>query len=129
MAANRKNKSAAMRIASVIHVLLICLFIGGSGVGYVWQKGQINTLGQQIKLAETRLEELRRLNKQRSDTLAFMRSPQVLDARVKELNLGLVPPHPDQIWRLVETPVVENRPANPGVQQLAARPGSTTVVR
>jgi hypothetical protein len=89
MAANRKNKPAAVRFGPVIYVLLFCLFLGGSGIGYVWQKNQINALGMQIKQAETRLDELRRLNKQRSDTLAFMRSPQVLDARVKELNLGL----------------------------------------
>jgi len=130
MAANRKNKSAAVKFGPVIYAFLICLFIGGSGIAYVWQKDQINHLGKQIQKSELRLEELRRLNKQRSDTLAIMRSPQVLDTRVKELNLGLVQPRADQIWRLVDMPV-ENRPPAmmPPVQRLASRPQSGPAVQ
>jgi hypothetical protein len=41
MARNRKNQSAAMRFGPVLKALLLCLLIGGSGIGYVWQKDQI----------------------------------------------------------------------------------------
>jgi hypothetical protein len=128
MATNRKNKSAAVRWGPAIYALLICLFVGGSSLGYVWQKNQIDSLGRQIKESEVRLNELRQINKQRGNTLAYMRSPLVLDARVKEMNLGLVQPHPDQILRLYE-PVVENRPAvaAPAIQQMAARPPGVAI--
>lgn len=128
MAANRKNKPVAVRFRTAIYALLICLFVGGSALGYVWQKNQIDSLGRQLKDAENRLGELRRMNKQRNNTLAYMRSPQVLDARVKELNLGLVQPQPDQIWRLYE-PQVDSRPAAPAVQQMAARRSGGALIR
>ena len=44
-------------------------------LGYVWQKQQINSLGQQIKENEIKLEELRRENKRRGDNLAYLMSP------------------------------------------------------
>jgi hypothetical protein len=103
MAKNRRNESATVRFGLVVKALLICLLIGGSGVGYVWHKNQIYSLGQQIKLSETRLAELRRQNKLRSDQLALLKSPPVLDARVKELKLGLGPPSPDQVVTLSES--------------------------
>ena len=104
MARNRKNQSAAVRFGAALKVFLLCFFIGGSAVGFVWQKNQIVLLGQQIKQGEQKLEGLRSQTKSASDQLDYLRSPRVLDARVKELNLGLVPPQPEQIMRLVEVP-------------------------
>jgi len=115
MAANRKNQSAAVRFGPALKAVLLCLFIGGSGVGYVWQKNQIFALGEQMKKSEQRLEELRRLNKQRADSLAWLRSHQFLDGRVRELNLGLAQPRPEQIWRLPEVP------AKPAETKLASK--------
>lgn len=106
MTRNRKRQSAEIRFGPALMALALCLFIGGSGVGYVWQKNQIHALGRQIKQREIRLEELRRQNKSRADQLAHLRSPRFLDARVKELNLGLVPAKPEQILRLVELPYI-----------------------
>ena len=83
---------------------MLCLFIGGSGIGYVWQKNQIDELGQQIKKREVRLSELQRQNKLGRDTLALLRSPKRLIEQVKELKLGLGPPEPAQIRTLIELP-------------------------
>ena len=104
MARNRKNQSAAVRFGAALKVFLLCFFIGGSAVGYVWQKNQIFAVGRQIKQGELKLEELRRQSKVASDQLVYLSSPRVLDARVKELNLGLVPPQQEQILRLVDAP-------------------------
>ena len=41
-------------------------------------------------------------NQKLSDQLAMLRSPVMLDQRVRELNLGLVPAQPTQVWRLAE---------------------------
>jgi hypothetical protein len=115
MAKNRRYQSAAVRFEPALKALLLCLLIGGTGVGYVWQKNQIHDLGRQIKHAEIKLEDLRRQNKQRADHLAYLRSPRVLDARVKELNLGLIVPQPQQIVRLAEplAPPVRSAPRPP----------------
>lgn len=92
MAKNRKSQSVAGRFGPVIKAFLLCLLIGGSGVGYVWQKGQIEELGRQIKTRENRLGELKEQNKKLGDQLAQLRSPAKLDQRLRELNLKLGPP-------------------------------------
>ncbi len=105
MAKNRKTMPAAVRFGTAVNALVMCFFIGGAGVGYVWQKKQIEALGREIKERENRLVELKRDNKIRSDNLAALMSPPALDARVKRLNLGLSQPPLSQVVRLVETPV------------------------
>ena len=103
MARNRKYQSAAVRLGTTLKALLLCLLIGGSGVGYVWQKDQISQLGQQIKKREVRLRELGDQNEKWKNQLGTMQSPHVLEMRIKELNLGLVQPEPAQVWQLPES--------------------------
>lgn len=109
---NRKNNRSSVRFAPAFKAVLICLATCSLGLGYVWQKQHINVLGEQIKENEIKLEELRRENKRRGDTLAFLMSPQELDARQRQLNLDLQVPQPWQIVLLVEMPpsVVRARP-------------------
>jgi hypothetical protein len=102
MARNRKYQSAANRFGPALKAFLLCLLIGGSGVGYVWQKDQISQLGQQIKQREMRLVELGKQNEKLRKQFAEMRSPRFLERRIQQLGLGLVPPQPAQIWRLTE---------------------------
>jgi hypothetical protein len=114
MARNRKSQSAALRFGPALKALLLCLLIGGSGVGYVWQKEQIAKLGHELKSRETRLNSLEEQNEVLRKQLANMRSPRFLQMRIKEANLGLVPPEPGQILRLsepgAELPRVEHEP-------------------
>ena len=102
MARNRKNQAAAIRFGPAVKAVVLCLLLGGSGVGYVWQKNQIYDLGQHMKKRETNLRALQGQNEKLRKQLAAMRSPKSLEARVKELNLGLVQPQPGQILRLAE---------------------------
>jgi hypothetical protein len=115
MAANRKIQSAAVRFGPLLKAFLLCLLIGCSGIGFVWQKQQIHQLGLQIKQLETTLAGHHAANRQRADTLAYQRSPRALDARVRELNLGLMPPRPENILRLSE-------PSSAAVTQRAEPP-------
>jgi cell division protein FtsB len=124
MAKNRKYQPAAIRFGPVIKAFLLCLLIGGSGVGYVWQKSQIDELGRQIAQRENRLRALREQNKKLKDQLAMLRSPANIEQRVRELNLGLGQPQPAQIWRVIEPPMPASVPAPPApapVRQLAAQ--------
>lgn len=111
MARNRKHQSAAIRFGPAIKAILLCLLIGGSGVGYVWQKSQIVELGQKIRRGEQELNALEIQNDKLKKQLAIMQSPKFLEAKIKELNLGLVPPQPSQIWRLPAAPVAPQRMA------------------
>jgi hypothetical protein len=102
MARNRKYESAANRFGPALKAFLLCLLIGGSGVGYVWQKDQISQLGQQIKKRELRLADLENQSEKLRKQWATMRSPRFLEKRIQELGLGLGPPQPAQVWRLAE---------------------------
>ena len=110
MAKNRKYRSAAIRFGPALKAFLLCLLLGGSGVGYVWQKNQIFELGRQIKEREARLGGIEAQNDELKQQLAIMRSPVYLNERIKDLKLGLVQPMPAQMWRLPE-PVRELPPA------------------
>jgi hypothetical protein len=118
MAKNRKNQAAEIRFAPVLKVVLLCLLIGGSAIGYVWQKSQIDRLGRQISELEGQLRQAKSGNKLLADQIAFWRSPVMLDRRAKALNLGLAPAQPFQVVRLVDLPV----PVGDEPRQLAGRP-------
>ena len=62
MARNRKNQSAVVRFGPAVKALLICLFIGVSGVGYVWQQNQLLELGRQKVEKEKRRDGVRAQN-------------------------------------------------------------------
>jgi len=110
MARNRKYQSAANRFGPALKAFLLCLLIGGSGVGYVWQKDQISQLDQQIKKRELRLEDLKNQNKKLRNQVGMMRSPPYLERRIQELGLGLGPPQQTQVWRLAEPARESPRP-------------------
>ena len=126
MSRNRRSQSAAVRFGPALKAMLLCLLIGGAGVGYVWQKSQIYNLGRQKGSSEARIEELRRQNKRLNDWLAELRSPRALDDRVKRLNLGLVPAQPGQTIHLPDTLSKPELPGGGGHSmgglQLVARP-------
>jgi len=120
MKGNRKKQSAAIWFGPALKALFLCMLIAGSAIGYVWQKNEIYRLSQQISQCESRLGRLSEGNEKLRVTLADLRSPMKLDQRVRELNLGLGPAQPMQVWRLPEpspAPLESSRAA----RQLAAR--------
>lgn len=110
MSRNRKNQSAAIRFGPVLKAIVLCGFIGGSAIGYVWQKNQLGNLGLQIKKKEDRLKQLTDANKSLAKQLDTLRSPFYLERRLKELRLDLSRPSESQIMRIVETPPGERAP-------------------
>ena len=119
MAKNRKNQAAAIRFGPALKASFFILLIGGSAVGYVWQKSQIDQLGLQIASREKQIKQLKVGNQKMQTLVADLQSPVSLDQRVKGLNLGLVPAQPAQVVRLNEVvPATENNLPRP----LAQRP-------
>jgi hypothetical protein len=102
MARNRKSQSAAVRFGPALKALLMCLLIGGSGIGYVWQQNQLLELGRQKAEKEKRLNTLRFENGQLARHLSELQAPKSLENRVRELNLGLALAQPTQVMRLVD---------------------------
>ena len=111
MGRNRKNGSA-VRFVPAMKAALICLLLGGSAIGYVYQKNQIFELGRQIQKSEQRLGALRDDNAKLQKSLLTLQSAVYLEQRVKQLNLGLVQPAQSQILTLIEVPptAVPNQP-------------------
>jgi hypothetical protein len=120
MAGNRRNQSAAIRFGPALKAAFLCLLIAGSAIGYVWQKNEIYRLSQHIRQNELRLKQMGDANEKLRVKLADLRSPMMLDRRARELNLGLAPAQPMQVWRLPE-PSAAPPESNPSARQLAAR--------
>jgi hypothetical protein len=119
MSRNRRNQSAAIRFGPVLKVVLLCSLFCGSGIGYVWQKNQIVELGLQIRKGEQQLNTLQGQNKKLREQLGMMSSVKYLEAKVRELNLGLVQAQPSQKWLLRAMPVEIT--AQVGTRQYAAQ--------
>jgi septal ring factor EnvC (AmiA/AmiB activator) len=118
MARNRKYQSAAVRFGPALKAILLCAVIGGSGLGYVWQRSQIDELARQIKKKESLLADLKDQTKKLQNQLAMQRTVTELQKRVRELKLGMGQAQHSQIWLLPEPPAVPT--ANAG-DQLAAQ--------
>jgi cell division protein FtsB len=123
---NRRSQSAVIRFGPALKASFLCLLIAGSAVGYVWQKSQIYQLGQQKVRREARLKQLVDMNQKLSDQLAMLRSPTLLDKRARELNLGLGPVQPSQIWRLLEPSPVPSVNQNTTPRLAVRQTGMTT---
>lgn len=125
MAKNRKNDSAKVRFGPAVNAVLLCVLIGGSGVGYVWQKNQIFELQRQFKVQERRLSDLQLQNQRLNQQKAELSSQAVLEKKIVEFKLGLSQPPPNRILRLTE-PTALLPQVNPPVtvRQLAERPAS-----
>lgn len=120
MARNRnRNESGSIRFVPALKAFLLCLLLGGTAVGYVVQKNKIYELGRQITEREERLRQVQRYNKERAAYLSHMQLPQVIAERVKDQNLGLHAPQPEQLIWLAEP--VAPAPTNGGPPVLMVR--------
>ena len=118
MARNRKNQSA-VRFVPVLKAFLLCLFVGGAGLGYVWLKEQNFALGRQLKDREKRIEKARQQNKDLRDRYASLCTPAVLESQIARWGLGLAIPTADQVVRLPE-PGTGGKGADPGGPRMPA---------
>ncbi len=53
-----RNRQTQIPATTIAKVVALSLFLGGSGVGYVFQKGQIDGLARQVAANEEVLNEL-----------------------------------------------------------------------
>jgi cell division protein FtsB len=103
MGRNRKNGSATWLVPGA-KAALICLLLGGSAIGYVYQKNQLIELGRQIQKSEQQLKALSDSNTRLHRSLLTLQSTVYLENRVRELKLPLAQPAQSQILTIVEIP-------------------------
>ena len=104
MPGNRKKQDSPLSVGLWIRAALLCLVLGGTAMGYVWQKSQIHQLGTAVRKKEVRLDLLVGENERWRQMRAEMRSTQKLYERVRKLGLGLSMPTPEQVLRLSDLP-------------------------
>ena len=92
-------------LSEFLKLFLICSLIGGSAIGYVWQKNQIDRLALQIRDREKALAKLKHDNDNLGRQVEELHSSVKLIQRVKEMQLGLVPQQAVQVVRLEEISV------------------------
>lgn len=100
MKRNRKRES--LRLGTVTKLLVVCVCVAVSGLGYVWQKNAIYRLGDEIKKREMALSSAQKRNMMLAAQLAHLESPAALEAKCQEYNLSLVAPKETQVVRLYE---------------------------
>ncbi len=76
---------------------LLCLLIGGAGVGYVNQKNKIHLLSDQMRKLEIQCDRQRTHRQVLLRKLTTLNSLNELEAQVKRMNLDLAPTPPDRI--------------------------------
>jgi cell division protein FtsB len=110
---NRKREGALLKMLPVTRGLLLCGIIASIGFGYVWQKNSIIKLGDDIRQHEQQLDALHKRNVVLLDQVATLKSPRVIEYKVKSWNLGLAMPKESQIVRVADpmlTPVKTDTP-------------------
>ncbi len=119
MARNRKYQSAAIRFGPALKALVLCMMVGGSGVGYVWQKNQIVELGRQTTAREAKLNALEEQNEKLRYQLGNMRSAPAMMAQAKAMGLSA----PSQTLTLTEPPrpTIKTASERPKPQDMASR--------
>ena len=122
MSHNRKKYDSPLSVGSWIRAVLLCLLLGGTAMGYVWQKSQIHQIGTEVRKKEMRLELLKGDNEGWQQVRAEMRSTQNLYDRVRKLGLGLAMPQPEQLLRLSDLPLdaKELKQSKPGEYRTVA---------
>lgn len=96
------NQRTAITASTIAKVLALSIFLGGSGVGYVFQKGQIDGLENQAKSNDERIHELEERRKNLKFRLAATTSREKLEVSARLHKLDLRMPDPGQVVTLPE---------------------------
>ena len=97
-----KNRQTHVQAATIAKVVALSLFLGGSGVGYVFQQGQIDGLARQIKANDEALNELETRHRYLKLRLEQSTSRAELEQARRRFNLPLARPDRQHVITLPE---------------------------
>ncbi len=91
-----KKKRFSLSTGQVFLIVVLLLVFMGSGIGFVWSNFESTQMGYDITQLKEKERRLRDLNKKLKLELAYLKSPQNLEAMAIK-RLGMVQPRPEQI--------------------------------
>jgi hypothetical protein len=125
MAARGKRALRTVRAVPVIQALLICLFVGGAAIGYVYQKNQLNRLNRAIEDLRDRRDRLVSQGEEYRRKVSELHAPDRIRAEVERLGLVLIEPDPRDLEFIEVGPEGDSDPsvtrATTGAGALAQR--------
>lgn len=112
------NRSATtVNATTVAKVLALSLFLGGSGVGYVFQRGQIHEMTRQARANEMKIRDREFARNQLRVRIAEATSRARLELAARRFGLEMQMPDPRVVITLPEPAVKRLAPVD-----LAAQP-------
>lgn len=109
MARNRRNQSAIIVLGPLLKFVMVAAVFAFLGIQYVWLKNRCTKLGQQIRVREAVLAETRQAVERLRKQVLLFQTPAMIESRLRELNLGLLPPGPWQEVFVLAEPGPEDR--------------------
>ena len=100
MASNRRRHANAVPLASIATWVIGCVFLAGTGLGYVYLKNQIITTGTKTKALERELAELTTQDEVVRSKIALLSSRSALQRRLNDGFIKLVPITDDRLVRV-----------------------------
>lgn len=112
-----RKRQNAVQASTIAKVVALGIFLGGSGVGYVFQKSQISGLYRQKDANAEAIHEL----EQRRNKIKFAIEQQTTRDRLLEaarrFNLPLLEPPPERVITLNEPAIEPARPVSLAAQK------------
>lgn len=99
-----KKSASAFVSELMVYLLVLAGFNGSVWLGTVWMRHQISETAEHTKQTERRLVAVERRLAETSARLASEQSPQTLEDKNREMQLGLVRPAEQHIVRIEESP-------------------------
>lgn len=99
-----KSSNSAFISEFLVYLLVLTGFNGAVWMGTVWLRHQISETAQFTKQTESRLVAVERRLAETTARLAGEQSPQMLESKNHEMQLGLVRPAELHIVRIEESP-------------------------
>lgn len=100
MNTNRRKQTNPVHLPSLIRWLLVALFIGASGLFYVYIKNQQFALAEEIRQVERRIANVRSQNETLLARVTELSSRRVLQQRIAEGFISMIPIQDNVIARL-----------------------------
>lgn len=97
--ANRRIHTHAIPVGPLAKVVVVAFFLAAAGLSYVYFKNQLCTSGTQIKKLEHELSELETQNELVRGRIALLSSRTVLQRRLNEGFIKMIPISDDRILR------------------------------
>lgn len=84
MGANRKRHTNIVQVGSLLKWIVVAIFLGIAGLGYVYLSNQTQRCGTEIKNLETTLKRLQTKNEEAETRIALLSSHRELQRRLDE---------------------------------------------